>query len=138
MLNKLKKRMFGLLILGLGLYNSSCSFPKIYVDIINQTSESVIVSYSHAGLKTKHPLSYDTIRFEIKAGARRELSFPVMCNKKKLIEKLNKQIPFVIFEKPNKSVYIDTQDKLIKLLDKKTEYKNKYEFIISDSLFNCK
>lgn len=136
MKNKLINLLLMLLIFGACLVWGSCSFPRIYVDIINQTSSTVHVSFSHGGLRTQnHPLCYDTIRYEIKAGMREKIGFPVFGNKRS-IEKLVKQIPFIILETPTKSKRFKETDEIIKMFSKRTAFKYEYEFVITDSLFD--
>jgi len=115
----------------------SCSFPQINVCLVNQTSTTVKISYSHIGLKIQNsPLCYDTVRYEVEPGKSIKIFFPVICRNKRVSDNINKLLPFVIFESPDKVICFDETDELIKLLEKRTERKNEYEFLITDSLFN--
>lgn len=132
MLNKSK---YSILIIATCLFLASCSFPRIYVYILNQTSTPVQISYSHAGLMIqKHPVCYDTIRFEIKAGEGKRIGIPAI-NCKKTIEGVSKQIPFIIFESSEKTVCLKGPEEVVKVFCKRTESKYEYQFVINDSLF---
>lgn len=137
MFRKLAKRICGFLIVVSYLCVLSCSFPRIYIDLVNHTTSTVIISYSHIGLKIQNsPLCYDTVRYEIEPGKSIKIFFPVICRNKRVFDNINKLLPFVIFESPDKVICFDETDELIKLLEKRTERKNEYEFLITDSLFN--
>lgn len=135
MLNKSK---YSILIISMCLLLASCSFPRIYMYLFNQTSTPVQIGYSHAGLMIqKHPLCYDTISFEIKAGEGKRIGIPAI-NCRRTIEGVSKQIPFIIFETPTKSVCLDGSEEVVKVFSKRTGSKYEYEFLINDSLFYCK
>lgn len=135
MLNTSKYSIF---IISICLLLASCSFPRIYVYLVNQSSTSVQIGYSHAGLMIqKRPVCYDTIRFEIKASEGKRIGIPAI-NCKRTIEGLSKQIPFIIFETPAKSVCLEGPEEVVKVFNKRAGPKYEYEYIITDSLFNNK
>lgn len=139
MFRKLAKRICGFLIVVSYLCVLSCSFPRIYIDLVNHTTSTVIISYSHIGMKIQErPLCYDTIRYEIEPGKSEKICFPVMCRKEKVFDKICKLVPFVIFETPDKSICYDKIDELIRLFAIRTDNKNEYKFVITDSLFDCR
>lgn len=126
-------KKYMVILMGLCLGFSSCSFPRIYLDIFNQTSTPVWVSY------TSPIYLLDTIKHEIKPGFENTLNFPVPNPKsKRAIEKLSRRITFFCFEAPTKSVRFEGPEEVMKIFNHKKELGEEYKFIITDSLFNCK
>ena len=130
-LKKLCCLSFVALLLGMGF--SSCSFPRIYLDLVNQTSSPVWISFPS-------PIyALNTRRHEIKSGLEERIDFPVPNpQSKKAVEKLSRKIPFFCFATPTDSVRFEGPEEVMKIFSLKGDEKDSYKFFITDSLFASK
>lgn len=112
---------------------SSCSFSRIYLDLVNQTSSPVWISFPS-------PIyALNTRRREIKSGLEERIDFPVPNpQSKKAVEKLSRKIPFFCFATPTDSVRFEGPEEVMKIFSLKGDEKNSYKFFITDSLFVSK
>lgn len=127
------KKIICIAIVGLCLGFSSCTFSRIYLDLVNQTSSPVWLSYPS-------PIfALDTIRHEIKSGMGEKINFPVPNpQSKKVVEKLSRKITFFCFDSPTASVRFEGPEEVMKVFSLKGDEKDSYKFFITDSLFVSK
>ena len=128
-----REKKYHLYIIGLCMGFSSCSFPRIYLDLVNQTSSPVLISFPS-------PIyALNTRRHEIKSGLEERINFPVSNpQSKKAVEKLCRKISFFCFATPTDSVRFEGPEEVMKIFSLKGDEKNSYKFFITDSLFVSK
>lgn len=124
------------IFLGLCLSIGSCCSGPILVNFINETSTPVKVTYSTKNMNYDRSIYYDTISYEIGADSIYQLYLKSTYNNGR--KRLSKCIPFFKFEALTRSVRFEGRDEVIKIFEKKGEFEDTYNFVISDSLFNSK
>lgn len=116
----------------------SCDYAQlITVDLINQTSMPVEVSYSKVRMYKSNcdSVFYDTICHKVDPGMILKKEFLVWWGGRKT---LIKDIPFFMFETPTNSVLFVGPEKVKKIFCHKGDDKDSYMFFITDSLFVSK
>jgi len=114
----------------------SCDYYRVVtVEFINHSSLPVELSYSKLKMIDHDSLLYDTVYHELAVGTSLKKDFFVWWGGKRT---LCKEISFFEFETPEKSVRFEGPDGVVKVFSKRARTKHEYDFVITDSLLNCK
>lgn len=124
-------------IIGLTIILSSCDYGRnVSVEFVNNSSLPVVVCYPEKRMPYEHELiTNDTVCHELTIGTSLRKEFFVWWGGKK---SLSKEISFIKFKTPDKSISFEGPDEVLRVFSKRKELKNKYcyEFLITDSLFS--
>ena len=130
--NKMMKQNFKLVCAVFLLSLTSCDpYQVITIDFVNHASMPIKLNYTEVPYSTP----YDTICHELAVDSNQIIDFLVFGFGKKA---LSENMPFLKFESSIKSVCFEGPVEIKRLFDKKTGFKYKDKFIITDSLFNSK
>ncbi len=126
------KKFYCFLIAGLCLSLGACCFMPYHIRFVNETYNSVKISYLESKFKLTNKCDSvyytDTICHEIAAGSKTKIKFDAL-------KMTFGDYSSFKFETPTRYICYKSNDELLKEIDTN---KRRWKFIITDSLFNCR